>query len=76
MSWPTDGEPRFVVGSVTGFNYPGGFDSKEATFWTVHDRAYCYHIVWRQIRHSSRREAYARALAASLNAEYEKAQAA
>ena len=46
MSWPTDGEPRFKVASVTGFSGDGGNGSREATEWYVLDRAHCHRAVW------------------------------
>lgn len=41
MSWPDDGEPRFVVTSVTG---PSGRKSIAVNFQVV-DRAYCWALV-------------------------------
>lgn len=60
MSYPTDGEPRFTVGSITGYvmseaaingetsSGRGGYragGSVPGTVWYVYDRAYSHRIV-------------------------------
>lgn len=63
---------RYTVGSVTGYNIAGASpsrtsgDKKPATFWYVHDSAYCYRIV-REFK-GAYAERNAHRLAAMLNA--------
>lgn len=77
MSWPTDGLPRFKVGSVHGFtiggHYETGGSAREVTLWNVMERAHCHEEVWRQSAKARGRkstETYARELAARLEAEH------
>lgn len=53
MSWPTDGEPRFAVASVTGYSISATMSrrsgsAKPYTMWNVLDRADCHRVVWMQ----------------------------
>lgn len=62
-------EPRYTVGSVTGFmitqGSQGGAGGKPPKpLWSVHDSAYCYRTLW-----EGWSETEARAMAARLNAE-------
>lgn len=83
MSWPTDGEPRYVVVTTRGYtimNPPGqrrGSSREQATY-AVLDRAYCYAEVesWRTETYDRGRsklsaETRAEARCAELNAEHE-----
>lgn len=59
MSWPSDGQPRYVARSLTGvaitpstLYHPSG--GKPGTVWYVYDRAYCHAIVAEFRRNTSR----------------------
>lgn len=39
-------EPRYVVGSVTGYGAEGGNNSKPRTMWGIRDSHDCYRVVW------------------------------
>lgn len=47
MSWPTDGDPRFVVVEVTGSSRPTAGSTAKLDGLSVHvlDRAFCHRIV-------------------------------
>lgn len=50
MSWPTDGEPRFITASIhgshIGWSNGGGLDNMDEHY--VYDRARCHRVVYRE----------------------------
>lgn len=81
VSWPTDGEPRYVLHSLSGQGIgQNGMGAKVGTELCIHDRARCHRVVVRiqssQFVYLGKATERVRLLCARLNAADQERQAA